>query len=180
MKSIILSDSQINSLYETSMFILPVVNNNLKLLFDVDTKDKFISKFSPLQVDDEFFIQEEFMLHDTNDGFVNLYYKLCKPNFVNSHNWQSASEMTKEQSRYILKCLNVNVIRIQDIETNANILRPLGVSWHTPKSYEGRCKNMRCAIKTFYESYMTEIGYNKSYEDNDYLFLFEFKIKGIK
>jgi hypothetical protein len=27
---------------------------------------------------------------------------------------------------------------------------------------------------------MTEIGYNKSYEDNDYLFLFEFKIKEIK
>lgn len=125
---------------------------------------------------------ETHILYITNfDVTVNEKFAFgTKQELLDSHNWQSASEMTKEQSRYILKCLNVNVIRIQDIETNANILRPLGVSWHTPKSYEGRCKNMRCAIKNFYESYMTEIGYNKSYEDNDYLFLFEFKIKGIK
>lgn len=118
MQGIKLSESQLkilnNSSNGTSMFILPIINSNLKLLIDEETKNKFISKFSPIKINEEFFIKEDFMIHDTSDGVFNIYYKSYKPNFVNSHNWQSASEMIKEQSRYILKCLNIDVIRIQD------------------------------------------------------------------
>ena len=175
MLGIKLSESHLKTFNESSMFILPIINSNLKLLINEKTKNKFISKFSPIKINEEFFIKEDFMIHDTNDGFSNIYYKSCKPNFVNSYNWQSAEKMTKEQSRYILKCLNIDVIRIQDIEGNANILRPLGVNWHTPKSYEGRFKNMRCTLKNFYNSLMNELNINRTYDDNDYVFLIEFK-----
>lgn len=34
---------------------------------------------------------------------------------------------------------------------------------------------MRCALKNFYDSYMNELNINRTYDNNDYVFLIEVK-----
>ena len=111
--------------------------------------------------DKDIFIQEEFKIHDTNNGFCNIYYKESKPNFINNSCWQPASQMTKEQSRYSFsECIDVKVIRAKHI------------------NYEQISDiQMDCSIKfeDFYNQKMQEQNINRTYEDNDYVFLVEFK-----
>ena len=81
-----------------------------------------------------------------------------------------ASQMTKEQSRYSFsECIDVRVVRANDItlEQMEFILgKKVMVGDATPYM-----------VEYFYETYnqqMQEQNINRSYEDNDYVFLIEF------
>ena len=110
--------------------------------------------------DKDIFVQEEFMMHDTNDGHINIYYKECKQNFVNDYSWQPASKMTKEQSRYSFnECIDIRVVRVQEINIK-DIPKIQTEMW---------------MFDDWYNQQLKEQNINRTYKDNDYVFLVEFK-----
>lgn len=77
--------------------------------------------------------------------------------------WQPASQMTKEQSRYSFKeVLDVRVVRVQDLEIKEmqKVTGNNGVEITKPYA-------------EFYNQQMKEIGLERTYQDNDYVFLIE-------
>lgn len=190
-KGIELTPSQIKA-YENgaTMFLFPISKN---ILFNgvadwcnkhkVSPFDSFwyneaIKSFSPIQKGDkDIFVQEEFRNNSLSveykDGTEKYFYKKNK---LSTSFFSPSSQMTKKQSRYSFsECIDVKVIRIQDINGNANIYNKLGIKWSTPKSYEGRCINMETALEDFYNIQLKERGINRIYKDKDYIILAEFK-----
>lgn len=183
-KGIELTPSQIKA-YENGAtnFLLPISMEQIRMS---QCGNSNILDFAPIQKGDkDIFIKEDFeeefsghIVYKSNvspdeDGLI--YFKDEFGDFIPyeylDYFWEKAKNMTKEQSRYSFsECIDIEVIRVQEIETNANILRPLGINWHTPKSYYGRCINMKVALREFYNKQMQEQNINRTYEDNDYVF----------
>jgi len=101
--------------------------------------------------------------------------------------WQSASQMKKSQSRYSFEeCIDVKIVRVQDIGKDIILIKKLGIteddailcngwnpSYIDPDS--GGILDWENAFISFYNQQMKEQGINRTYEDNDYIFLLEFK-----
>lgn len=119
---------------------------------------------TPLQKGDKFFVQEEFSVLLYDNGLISgSPFAPCLPLT------RPASEMTYEQSRFKdLECVNVRVVRVQEITY------PLwgNIFGRTPDFIDNE------DIK-FYNHQMKEQGINRTYEDNDYVFLVEFTCKEV-
>lgn len=114
---------------------------------------------SPIQKGDkDIFVKEEFQLNGYD--FWNVIYKNTCLNIPTPFKWIPASQMTKEQSRYSFsECIDVKIVKVQDI------------------TYEQISDiQIDCSItfKDFYNQQMKEQNINRTYEDNDYVFLVEF------
>jgi len=118
----------------------------------------FINKISPIvKGDKDIFVKEDFYKF----SIINpVDYKAdmkgtCRP-------WTDASQMTKEQSRYtISECIDVRVVRVQDIPIMDMILVNKGFDF---ERFSDR-----------YEHQLKEANINRTYHDNDYVFLIEVK-----
>lgn len=131
----------------------------------VTTLEDFIKKFSPIQKGDkDIFIKEEF---EFIVGPIENYY-IYKSDYTlgdlkqMSITWQPASKMTKEQSRYSFKeCIDVRIVRVREIE-QWEAIKISGSSIIEPEDFE-----------VFHNNQMQEQNINRTYEDNDYVFLAE-------
>lgn len=132
---------------------------------DCESKEEFIAKYSPIQKGDkDIFVQEYAYQTDIGKMYYNVRseagsYYIPKENGT----LIVASQMTKEQSRYSFsECIAVRVIRIQDI-TIKDISK---LMWEEDWIVG--------AIEYLYNQQMQEQNINRTYEDNDYVFLVEF------
>lgn len=175
-KSIILTPTQIKA-YKAgaSMFLFPVDNQDdlamgIKVLGQ-KAVNEFILRYAPIQAGDkDIFVQEEFAVHDDGSVVYNDYENFHDDVILYEAQYFKFSQMTKEQSRYSFsECIDVKIVRANDI-TLAQMEFILGkrvmVGDATPYM-----------IEYFYETYnqqMKEQNINRTYEDNDYVFLIEF------
>lgn len=156
-KGIELTPTQIKA-YENgaTMFLFGVIEE-LNNIVKTNDKEKLLSCFVIEKGDKDIFIQEEFYIDNT--GLVNYRDDF---NF-NANLTYHKSRMTKEQSRYSFsECIDVKVVRVKDIELEDWL--KIGVNCPA----ETEC--MRC-----YNQQLKEQNINRTYEDNDYVFLVEFK-----
>ena len=174
-KGLELTRSQVKAFKNgANIFILPIVDIPIKKLAKDGTyKDIVVSKFPPvLKGDKDIFIKETFAIDEEWDrilyktdgnGDIMIY------TFNNRLNWQPASEMTKEQSRYSLKeCIDIRVVRVKDISFG---------DWS--KILGGINKNLIVPTvdiaKNFYINTLKEKNINRTYEDNDLIYLIGLK-----
>ena len=153
MKSIELTQSQIQAKDTgATMFMLPI-NKKHPSSYVIRPKD------APIQVGDKnIFVKENFLDYDEiKCGYVTYSKAVKRP----------ASQMTKEQSwNNFEKCVDVKIVNPKDICGNdkANIIGQ--------EDYLGYIEDK---FEEFYNQQMKEQGINRTYEDNDYVFLIEFK-----
>ena len=138
--------------------------------------------------DKDVFVKEEFRLYTE----TQIDYKADTPNINLS--WEESSRMTKEQSRFSLDCIDVRVVSVQDIDicdaedlgisTDGAISRDdLNESqktnsnpYHLPMYAECPFEPIDDRISLFYNQQMQEQNINRTYKDNDYVFLVEVKV----
>ena len=132
---------------------------------DCESKEEFIAKYSPIKKGDkDIFIQEYAYQTDIGKMYYNVRseagsYYIPKENGT----LIVASQMTKEQSRYSFsECIDVKVVRVQDI-TIKDISK---LMWEEDWIVG--------AIEYLYNQQMKEQNINRTYKDNDYVFLVEF------
>ena len=150
MKALELTHSQLIA-YENgaSMFMFPV-KHTIEPAYMETRKRMYcatlIERFAPIQKGDKFFVQEEWMT-GIQDGAFNT--KL---------GWTHKGNLAKIQG--IIE--DVRVVRVKDIDFKEHykVISPLGGS---------------PALSRLYNQQMKEQGINRTYEDNDYIFLVEFK-----
>lgn len=75
---------------------------------DEDTK-MFLNLFSPLQPNQEYYVQEEFV----DAPMMGMLFK--NDNALVCNNWLPASQMTYEQSRYRFTVKSIEVKRVQEL-----------------------------------------------------------------
>jgi hypothetical protein len=177
MKGIELTQSQIKA-YENgaTMFLFPITTGTEYLKrWDNNTtiSNKMIQDFirdcSPIKKGDkDIFVKEDFRIN----GYIDIEYFADyseKEKSAYNHQRKLASQMTKKQSRYFFsECIDVRVVRVQKVSfgectcllggTNHNLVIP----------------TIEIA-SNFYNQQMQEQGINRTYEDNDYVFLVEFR-----
>ncbi len=192
MKSIELTQSQIKALQSgATMFILPISDYDLNII----NKGYSIGDSFPINKGNkDIFVKEEFMeVLDRRPETKGEKYYFYKSEYRQedyhispSYNvWDSlenefdkhiaASQMTKEQSRYSFKeCIDVRIVRVQDILISdcEKILNIYSAYFNVTNP------KIRTAIinkfKAYYNQQMKELNIDRTYEDNDYVFLAEF------
>ena len=117
---------------------------------DCESKQEFISNYSKLQIGDEFFIREDFIEKDISES--NYFYSV-EPEYEQAYrndysiedkylnalhpkedelletvDWQDASEMTEEQSRYKGVVVDIEVKKFGDIRTAREMQSTLGTN----------------------------------------------------
>ena len=184
-KSIGLTQSQIKALENgATIFIFPIdiVEDGYKYDITKITKtdiyakyedDKFIKKikqslrmFEKQELgfqkgDKDVFIKEDWDIWDDFRGIEHFRYK---SNVVDTENFdfENASQMTKEQSRFSFKeILDVRVMKVQDIIQGSEI-----------QKINPNLLNYKMFIYE-YNNQLKEQNINRTYEDNDYVFLVE-------
>ena len=128
---------------------------------DCESKEEFIAKYSPIQKGDkDIFVQEDFRFNEYGDYEYKTGLNTKVTSHLNINQWKPASKMTKEQSRYSFnEWIDVIVVRVKDI------------------TYEQISDiQIDCSItfEDFYNQQLKEQNINRTYEDNDYVFLVEF------
>lgn len=162
-KSIILTPIQIKAKEAgATMFLFPISDYDLNRI----NKGYSIGDSIPINKGDkDIFVKEEFWQYE-NDILYKSNSDSDEEMLLNgdyeptsSFIWSNASQMTKEQSRYSFsECVDVRVVRIQDIAT-------LDIPKITTREE---------MLYSMYNKQMQEQNINRTYEDNDYVFLVEF------
>ena len=121
--------------------------------------------------DKDIFVKEEFWEHETR----TVFYKAENENIRNDKYWLSASEMTKEQSRYLFsELLDIKIARVQEININLR-----GLCLYSEEDTGEYCYEdsygLGLEFVDFYNQQMQEQNIAKTYDDNDYVFLVQFK-----
>ena len=142
---------------------------------DCESKEEFIAKYSPINKGDkDIFVKEEFQLNGYD--FWNVIYKNTCLNIPTPFKWIPASQMTKKQSRYSFnECIDVKVVRVQGWMKYLDTKNKKAIESFTfHVSNEPISQKRRRAFESFYNQQMKEQNINRTYEDNDYVFLVEF------
>ena len=138
--------------------------------------------------DKDIFVQEEFTTDSDEEYGINdelVYYSDTEDYWFGTHEdnpqkyrnqWQPASKMTKEQSRYSFnECIDAKAIRVQDWMKYLNTKNKKAIESFTfHVSNEPISQKRRRAFESFYNQQLKEQNINRTYEDNDYIFLVEF------
>lgn len=179
MKSIELTQSQIKAKEAgASMFLFPIKNIKNNIYLD----EFFIKDYAPVQKGDkDIFVQEEFEEEYSGriiykekvipDEHGLVYFEDEFQDFIPyeylDYVWQSAQQMTKEQSRYsFAECIDFRAVRVKNICGNHKA-EIMGMA-----DYLGYIQDK---FESFYNQQLKEKNINRTYEDNDYVFLAEFK-----
>ena len=151
---------------------------------DCESKEEFIAKYSHIQKGDkDIFVQEEFWQYE-NDILYKSNSDSDEEILLNgdyeptsSFIWSNASQMTKEQSRYSFsECIAVRIVKVQDWIKYLDTKNKKAIESFTfHVSNEPISQKRRRAFESFYNQQMKEQNINRTYEDNDYVFLVEFK-----
>lgn len=148
----------------------PVLNRGECELQFNENSNLLIEILSPIQKGDKnIFVQEEFVkCKQCGCIMYNFnYYEdsncpKCNEDFITEKAFYSSNQMTKEQSRYSFsECIDVRVVRVQDIPFKD--YPKLGFIL------------LKLSFEEFYNQQLKEQNINRTYKDNDYVFLPEFK-----
>ena len=167
-KGIELTPTQIKALQSGATMFLFFANN-------YRIESKFDEAIFPINKGDkDIFVKEEFQLNGYD--FWNVIYKNTCLNIPTPFKWIPASQMTKEQSRYSFsECIDVKVVRVQDWIKYLDTKNKKAIESFTfHVSNEPILQKRRRAFESFYNQQMKEQNINRTYEDNDYVFLIEF------
>ena len=146
---------------------------------DCESEEEFIAKYSPIQKGDkDIFVQEEFWQYE-NDILYKSNSDSDEEMLLNgdyeptsSFIWSNASQMTKEQSRYSFnECIDAKAIRVKDITIESKIK----IIGHINTNMELNKDAYNENFIYHYNQQMQEQNINRTYKDNDYVFLVEFK-----
>lgn len=195
-KSIELTPSQIKALENgATMFMFPIVQKDkdedeylIKIIgnnmhgiieknkrvykFKQPIKDFIKHKFHIQKGDKNIFVKEKFV--ECGDKI----YRVGEHSLFDNDDYTNASEMTKEQSRYSFsECIDVKVVKPQDDITPKEMEKIIGSNYiNSGNSICIEDLNILLAdFKNFYNQQMQELNLNKTYKNNDYVFLIEFK-----
>lgn len=167
MKGIEFTQSQIKALENgATLFIFAI--HNQELYRCAKYKEEFIKNYSPIQKGEKFFVQEEFVYHFDPMTQIcgDIYYKAEEPDIMSV--WKQASQMPYEHSRFKdLECVDVRVVRVHDIDLAKNL--------HKLKFELEATGGLSYSFQKTYNQQMEEQNINRTYEDNDYVFLVEIK-----
>ena len=148
------------------MFIFPIDNRILECVgssdcVSWDCEKTIIKELSTIQKGDkDIFVQEDFRFNEYGDYEYKTGLNTKVTSHLNINQWQKASKMTKEQSRYSFnECIDAKAIRVQEINIK-DIPKIQTEMW---------------MFDDWYNQQMKEQNINRTYEDNDYVFLVEFK-----
>ena len=175
-KGISLCHTQIKAIQDgASLLMFPVFEY---MEFDKygrkDIAECIINNHSPLKIGDkDIHVKEEFVdieYYDPtlkrqivfrNDSEVHMFE-------IEEKEWQPASQMTKEQSRYkIDEVIDIRVVRVQELEAM--------VKNETIDIRKLQGFNDFGTIRDFHNTQLEELSINRTYQDNDYVFLIETK-----
>ena len=175
-----------------SGFLMEIENQSVpKMLvsFGAGGEKEYIRNHLPLQIGNEFYLQEEFsieyedlnkdypvpeldivehVLHKSDYDFTQPYLNPLFPSsdmLLDSIDWQPASKMTQEQSRYKGKVTDIKIARIQDISIKQ--LLKLGFKDTGSYIYYG---NEELDVPDWFNNQ-----FNSKYEDNPYVAYIECK-----
>ena len=157
-KGIIFTKTQVTAIKnKASLFMFPI---DTKLKISEIGLIKDLIQFSPIQKGDkDIFVQEDFRFNEYGDYEYKTGLNTKVTSHLNINQWQPASKMTKEQSRYSFnECIDVRVVRIQEINIK-DIPKIQTEMW---------------MFDDWYNQQLKEQNINRTYEDNDYVFLVEF------
>ena len=138
-----------------------------------------IKELSTIQKGDkDIFVQEEFWQYE-NDILYKSNSDSDEEMLLNgdyeptsSFIWSNASQMTKEQSRYSFnECIDAKAIRVKDITIESKIK----IIGHINTNMELNKDAYNENFIYHYNQQMQEQKINRTYKDNDYVFLVEFK-----
>lgn len=176
-KSIELTPTQIEAFENgATVFILPINDSIKKITFKAKDDEALVAKELSLVIqigDKDIFVKEEFVKYKFpfNEEEAIGYYGMWENDLYIGDKSEviSASKMPKEQSRYsFTECIDVRVVRVKDI--NILIDSPkLGWWSKDAGDFEKR-----------YNDFLKEKQINRTYKDNDYVFLLEFSRISIK
>lgn len=188
MKGIEFTQSQIKALENgATCFIFPICNDTNEhlqeyIIYKDDTK--LIECHAPIQKGEKFFVQEHYFKNGTEIHYVIE----CEKDTILQADYHvgiiPASQMTYEQSRLKEECVDVRIVRPSQIsktgyfdgaDIDKKILKGLGLEWI---GYFNRESYEEIGHKLFVDLYnhqMQEQNINRTYENNDYIFLMEIK-----
>jgi len=115
--------------------------------------------------DKDVFIQEEFIIGRSLKDLSEIVVYKENNEYPEIQNWIPASQMTKEQSRYIIsECIDVRGVRAKELDYDernniSGFLIDSGNVYFTD----------------IYNNQLKEQNINRTYEDNDHIFLIEIK-----
>jgi len=178
---------------ETIMLMFPIDENKMSFAMWERIKkdhyshaDNLFSKdvLGVQKGDKDIWIKEEFGISlNGTVAYMSDYTNTDRSVTSNLLDIKDASKMTKEQSRLtISECIDVRIVRVQDIarkgyfdgaDIKEDILKGLGISWigyFNRECYE----EIGCDLFVkLYNNQLKEQNINRTYEDNDYVFLME-------
>lgn len=170
------------SLNQNSFPFVLNINNKYEMM----TEFEVIRKLLPIQKDDEnIFIKEDFWLEERGTHCPIEIIKYNIDEYYESPYTRKllASEMTEKQSRFLIKkCVDIKIIKPNMIAKtgyfdgaylNEDILKGLGLEWIGYVSKECYENIGFKLFVNFYNSLLKEKNINRTYEDNDYMFLIE-------
>lgn len=179
-KSIELTNSQIESIKSrTTMLMLPVDFGFIitpEEWIETQTEDELVELLSPLQKGDkDVWVKEEF---STSKKGEDIQYCLDYPSVDAFYDWcdyshQSSfhpSQMTKKQSRFKFDVLGVKIVKVQDVVPEEPKFR-LNLVMNTSSWCKGEALTQ--LFKEYYNNQLKELKINRTYEDNDCIFLVE-------
>ena len=148
-----------------------ISDNGLTYSIYFKTDDRQTSEMPFKKGDKDIFVQEEFTTDSDEEYGINdelVYYSDTEDYWFGTHEdnpqkyrnqWQPASKMTKDQSRYSFnECIDAKAIRVQEINIK-DIPKIQTEMW---------------MFDDWYNQQLKEQNINRTYEDNDYVFLVEF------
>lgn len=178
-KGIELTKSQIKA-YENgaTMFLFPT-NISERIIEDKETTDMFIlSMFQIQKTDKDIFIKEPFKVTNHHKDHFIYEYEM-REYFTKQNIFKDASQMAKEQSRYSFsECIDNKIKKVQDLGLFE--LAYLTGRWLVGASSIAFCREQKkkfvdSHFRDFYNEQMREKNIDRTYDDNDYIFLVEFK-----
>lgn len=180
-----------------------VFDGKHRKIYDIHNwKDQFIKDWAKYQINDLIYVRETWCYAGDNgvqDGRKNYYdiiYRASKSGLEFEENcegwrWKPSIFLKKKDSRIILKCTNVRIEKVQDISEQDAIDEGIErwteqrmkskpthykVYWW-PKGDDGTCYSS-CPILS-YETLWKKINKEKSWDDNPWVFVYDFKIHEI-
>lgn len=167
-KGIELTPSQIKALENNAtLFMFPVTNIREDFILDTFTFKKlyinlFIEEHLPIQKGDkdiQIRYAYEIALDDNEIASMGCAYN------------GEETQITYDVVGMFSECIDVRVVRVQDIRYDS-IVKIIG-----EEKTQWNSKQIMDQVKFFnsYNKQMQEQGFNRTYEDNDYVFLVEFE-----
>ncbi len=141
---------------------------------DIFVKEEFYKKDVtptypyPIEDDEYEYVQAYKADYNEEDIYLNCMFPKDDEK-VKDIKWRPSSQMTKEQSRYTLKeILDVKIVKVQEIKIKefANI-----INTKSPVIYS----EFIIDAKHHYNTVLKEQNINRTFNDNDYVFLVEIK-----